>query len=59
MKRRARTLLGLPVLAALSVPSTAQAATPLCWGAVPTMVGTAGPDVLVGRANVRDVIYAV
>jgi Ca2+-binding RTX toxin-like protein len=35
----------------------AQAADSLCFGQVPTIVGTDGDDTLTGRADVRDVIY--
>ncbi len=51
-------LLGLPGLIALGLPATgALAATPLCFGKPPTIVGTAGPDRLVGQSGVADVIW--
>jgi Ca2+-binding RTX toxin-like protein len=58
MKRRVAVLLGVPVLVGLSVPAmSAQAAAPTCFGKVATIVGTAGPDTLVGQSGVSDVIY--
>jgi hypothetical protein len=37
--------------------TTAQAATPLCFGVTPTIVGTEGPDQITTNAGVRDVVY--
>jgi Ca2+-binding RTX toxin-like protein len=36
---------------------TAQAALPTCFGMTVTMMGTPGPDTLIGEADVSDVIY--
>jgi Ca2+-binding RTX toxin-like protein len=59
MARRMCVLLGLTALTALAIPSTsAQAAAPLCFGKPATIVGTAGPDNLVGQSGISDVIYA-
>jgi Ca2+-binding RTX toxin-like protein len=59
--RHARLTTGLLGASALAVSgfafAPAEAAAPLCFGQVPTIVGTAGNDVLTGRADVRDVIY--
>jgi Ca2+-binding RTX toxin-like protein len=58
MRRRVLALLGLPGLIALGFPATgAQAATPLCFGQPATIVGTAGPDRLIGQSGVADVIW--
>ena len=58
MRRRVLVLLGLPGLIAFGIPATgAQAATPLCFGKPATIVGTAGPDTLVGQSGVADVIW--
>jgi len=58
MRRRPSAVLGLPALILLGLPATsAQAATPLCFGKVPTIVGTEGADVLTGQSGVSDVIY--
>jgi len=55
--RRILAVLGLTALAALSTPVTSvEAATPLCFGKTPTIVGTEGPDDLVGGPT--DVVYA-
>jgi Ca2+-binding RTX toxin-like protein len=59
MTRRLPVLLGLIALAPVGVPSTAAgAATPSCFGRPATIVGTDGPDRLVGQSGVADVIYA-
>lgn len=56
--RRTLILLGVTSLAALALPATAaQAAPPLCWGKPATIVGTPGPDHLVGQSGVADVIW--
>lgn len=39
------------------VGAPANAAVPLCFGKPATIVGTAGPDVLVGQSGVADVIW--
>jgi Ca2+-binding RTX toxin-like protein len=54
---RTLILLGATSLAALALPAPAQAATPLCWGKAATIVGTPGPDHLVGQSGVADVIW--
>jgi Ca2+-binding RTX toxin-like protein len=46
------------ILGALLIPvGSAAAATPTCFGQPVTMMGTEGPDELIGRSDVRDVIY--
>jgi Ca2+-binding RTX toxin-like protein len=58
MRRRVLVLLGVPGLIALGLPATgAQAAAPLCWGKPATIVGTPGPDRLIGQSGVADVIW--
>lgn len=56
--RRIAAALGLVGVAALGVQPAAQAAAPLCWGRTPTIVGTAGPDVLRTVDGQVDVVYA-
>lgn len=56
--RRTLAALASGALIALALPALeAQAAAPLCWGKVPTIVGTPGNDVLRGRSDVADVIW--
>ena len=56
--RSSLAVLGAATLMALALPALeAQAATPLCWGKVPTIVGTEGPDLLIGHDAVSDVIW--
>lgn len=57
--RAAAILVGACLGAALlpAAGGVAQGATPLCFGQPATIVGTAGNDTLVGRADVADVIY--
>ena len=58
MTRRWFALLPLSALAALFIPATtAGATTPLCWGKPATIVGTPGPDTLIGQSGVADVIW--
>ena len=57
-RRRTLALLGITSLAAVTLPATAaQGATPLCWGKAATIVGTPGPDTLIGQSGVADVIW--
>ena len=45
-------------VAAALTPLTAAQATPTCFGQPATIVGTDGPDALIGQGGVSDVIYA-
>lgn len=58
MSRLPKTFLVVLCAAALApaMPAPATAAAPLCFGQPATIVGTAGPDRLVGRWDVADVI---
>lgn len=58
MNRRFAASCGISICIIAIVPAIpAQAATPTCFGKPATIIGTEGPDDLVGQSGVADVIY--